>query len=142
MQMEEFHHLTSYMQAVGFMTKVIPTYSRLIHVFNLCQLDVMALQMLFLPECNASGLIIVFGEKLNLSLTRKPKLFAGFVLLIWWAVIVFGVWAKSRIFVPPFLYEPLRPGKTFTRELEVLLSQENHLFVLCRNLCVRSVPKP
>lgn len=105
MGIQEFEHLTGYMQAVGFMTKVVPSYSRLIHVFNLCQLNVMAIQILFLPECNRTGLVIVFG----------------FVLMIWWSVVIFGVWAKQRIFVPPFLYSPLRPGKTFLQEVEKMM---------------------
>lgn len=62
MPIQEFEHLTGYMQAIGFLTKVVPSYSRLIHIFNLCQLNVMAIQLLFLPECNSTGLIITFGK--------------------------------------------------------------------------------
>lgn len=86
MELQEFQHLTGFMQATGFMTKVVPTYSRLIHIFNLCQLDIMAIQMLFLPECNSSGLVILFGK--SPSITCPFKYCPQVVLMRVWFFII------------------------------------------------------
>lgn len=102
---EDFENVSGYLKATGFFTKVVPSYSRLVHIFNFCQLDIMAIQILFLPECNGVGFITSFGV----------------VVLLWWAVIVFGVWCKRRIFVPPFIYEPLKPATSFAVEIEKLM---------------------
>lgn len=118
MAIQEFEHLTLYMQVLGFMTKVAPSYSRFVHVFNFCQLDIMAIQLLLLPECNSSGLIVIFGTSRSRTIADMST---GICVFLWWAVIVLGVWAKQSIFVPPFLYEPLRPGRTFSREIHKIM---------------------
>eukprot|EP00923_Selenidium_pygospionis_P021025 GHVN01036270.1.p1 GENE.GHVN01036270.1~~GHVN01036270.1.p1 ORF type:complete len:220 (+),score=8.82 GHVN01036270.1:109-768(+) len=100
-----FQDATPYIKWVGFFVKVVPTWTRLLHIFNYGQLNVVGMQLLFLPECNKQILVIIYSVALS----------------IWLWIVVFGVYAKSRIFVPPFLYSPIIPGRGIVVDLHKMM---------------------
>ncbi|XP_026191445.1 uncharacterized protein LOC34621356 [Cyclospora cayetanensis] len=100
-----FHRPNTFMTIIGFFVKTVPTWIRLAHVFNCCQLGVWTLDLLILPDCNASGL----------------RWIVAIVSLLWWAVVAIGARAKKKIVVPAYLYDPLRPGQGVFREMRHLL---------------------
>lgn len=51
-----FHRPTTALVVIGFFVKTVPTWIRLVHVFNCCQISVWTIDLLLLPDCNASGL--------------------------------------------------------------------------------------
>eukprot|EP00921_Rhytidocystis_pertsovi_P001780 GHVQ01003059.1.p1 GENE.GHVQ01003059.1~~GHVQ01003059.1.p1 ORF type:complete len:231 (-),score=25.69 GHVQ01003059.1:631-1323(-) len=104
-QVDEFEYLTAFMKVMGFFVKSFPTWIRLLHLFNYCQISVILLDLLILPECNFSA----------------GRWTLAAVIMLWWFIIMFGVYAKRRIFMPPFLYDPLRPGSGLVREIHKLL---------------------
>eukprot|EP00918_Siedleckia_nematoides_P014299 GHVU01031079.1.p1 GENE.GHVU01031079.1~~GHVU01031079.1.p1 ORF type:complete len:227 (+),score=17.50 GHVU01031079.1:193-873(+) len=99
------NEMSRFSQLTGFAVKVLPTWLRLIHVYNLFQLLVMTLQLLLLPECNSNGLVYIFGA----------------AYLFWWAIVIAGIIIKTKIFLPPLIYEPVRPGGGFVRDLHKTL---------------------
>ncbi|EPR57468.1 putative transmembrane protein [Toxoplasma gondii TgCatPRC2] len=100
-----FERLTTGLSVLGVFVKTVPTWIRLVHVFNMCQTIVWIIDLLLLPECNEAGL----------------RWIVAIILVFWWVVVAVGVLAKRRIFVPPALYDPLRPGQGALRSLRHLL---------------------
>ncbi|CBZ49629.1 hypothetical protein NCLIV_001200 [Neospora caninum Liverpool] len=100
-----FERLTTGLSVLGVFVKTVPTWIRLFHVFNMCQTIVWILDLLLLPECNESGL----------------RWIVAIILVFWWIVVAVGVLAKRRIFVPPALYDPIRPGQGALRSIRHLL---------------------
>lgn len=57
-----FERLTTGLSILGVFVKTVPTWIRLLHVFNMCQFIVWIIDLLLLPECNASGLRWIVGR--------------------------------------------------------------------------------
>lgn len=100
-----FERPSTALTLIGFFVKTIPTWVRLCHLFNCCQLVVWSLDLLLLPDCNSSGLRWIFAV----------------TSFFWWAVVALGARAKRKILVPAYLYDPLRPGQGVLREMRHLL---------------------
>ncbi|PHJ16244.1 ste kinase, partial [Cystoisospora suis] len=58
----KFDRLTTGLSILGVFVKTVPTWIRLLHVFNMCQFIVWLIDLLLLPECNASGLRWIIGN--------------------------------------------------------------------------------
>ncbi|SCM20425.1 conserved Plasmodium protein, unknown function [Plasmodium chabaudi chabaudi] len=90
---------------LGLLCKTIPTIIRIIHIFNLFQLYVITLDMMILPECNSF-----------------PVRFILFIVhILWWAIVLFGIISRKRIFLPPHLYKPV------TNEVGYFVHVNNYL---------------
>ncbi|KAF8821873.1 hypothetical protein IE077_001431, partial [Cardiosporidium cionae] len=98
---KDFQNPTPLLNAFGIACKNVPLWVRLLHIFNFCQIQVITLDLLLLPECNSQGLQTI------LCITTG----------IWWGIVVFGVFCRRKILVPPFLFDPLRPGGGIIREI-------------------------
>eukprot|EP00922_Rhytidocystis_sp_ex-Travisia-forbesii_P003082 GHVS01004520.1.p1 GENE.GHVS01004520.1~~GHVS01004520.1.p1 ORF type:complete len:275 (-),score=60.52 GHVS01004520.1:236-937(-) len=102
---EDFEHFNMWMKTLGFFVKSWPTWARLVHLFNFCQLQVVFLDFLLIAECNvASGRLII-----------------AIAIVIWWLIVAVGVVSKRRIFMPAYMYDPFRPGSGLLREIHKLL---------------------
>ncbi|KAL8456090.1 hypothetical protein Emag_000083 [Eimeria magna] len=71
----------------------------------LFQISVWTIDLIILPDCNASGL----------------RWIVALTTILWWAVVALGARAKRKILVPAYLYDPLRPGQGVLREVRHLL---------------------
>ncbi|KAL8434959.1 hypothetical protein Efla_005042 [Eimeria flavescens] len=100
-----FYRPTISLVVIGFFVKTIPTWVRLVHVFNCCQICVWTVDLIILPDCNASSL----------------RWIVALTTFLWWAVVALGARAKRKILVPAYLYDPLRPGQGIMREMRHLL---------------------
>ncbi|CEL94390.1 unnamed protein product [Vitrella brassicaformis CCMP3155] len=100
-----FTELSAFQYLIGFMIKVVPTWSRLLHVFNFFQLLIAVFYALVLPEC-------------NLHLVRVTLFVLG---IVWWCIILVGITAKRHFPVPPTIFEPVRPATGLLQELHTML---------------------
>lgn len=66
-----FYRPTTSLVVIGFFVKTVPTWIRLVHVFNCCQIGVWTIDLLILPDCNNAGLRWIVGELL--ALPRKLR---------------------------------------------------------------------
>ena len=66
-----------------------------------------------LPECNQLGVRAVVGRSVLSEADRSGFCWGWLVwdALAWWLVVLVGMRAKQFVLVPPFLYEPITPGR-------------------------------
>ncbi|KAL7068822.1 hypothetical protein ACR3K2_07850 [Cryptosporidium serpentis] len=100
-----FDNLSFSTQVIGIMIKYMPTWLRIFHIFTFCQISVLVLQFLFLPECNSTGL--------QISLVV--------ISVIWWFIVIFGVICKRKIAIPPHIFDPLKAKSDFFTEIHLVL---------------------
>ncbi|KAF8821690.1 hypothetical protein IE077_001732 [Cardiosporidium cionae] len=59
---EDFQNPTPFVNVLGVACKNVPLWVRLLHIFNFCQLQVISLDLMLLPECNSQGLQTICGR--------------------------------------------------------------------------------